>query len=818
MIARNLHLRILAFFLATVTLSGIQATGAAEKVLHRFSPFPHGDSPGGLIADPQGNFYGVARGGLYDAGVIYKLTPDSNGSVSQTVLYNFTGGLDGGEPVGIVPDGAGNIYGFANSGGANSLGTFFELTPAARGEWKEVVLYNLTDARTEPIPNGPSMDKAGNFYGQTYEWGGSFGYGFVFELTRSPGGTWSETVIYTFSGGTDGGAPFGQFAFDHRGDLYGTAALGGSSKGGVVFELTPSSGGTWTESVVYNFMSGADGSFPASGLVADQAGDLYGTTGNGGNASGCGPSGGCGTVFELKPGSGGVWTESVLYSFGNTEPLEGVGPSLVTLDAAGNLFGATYQGGSGRNCNNGCGTVFELSPGGNGQWTASVLHNFTGADASGFNPGGTVVLGSSGRVYGTTSLGGRAQEFNGTIFETTPNSDGHWTTTTAYGFPTSDGDVAFSNLIADAAGNLYGTTLGGGIYNLGTAFELSPTSGRGWEEQILYNFDKPPLAGLAMDSAGNLYGTTVGEGAGEVFMLSAAAGGGWTETPLYTFTGSSGKLVFDSAGNLYGTSSLGGRYNSGTVFKLTRGSGGEWTASVIHDFMGYPVDGAAAEAGVAFDAVGNIYGTTARGGISKNCLLKNGPPGCGTVFELSPGTGGTWAETVLYSFTNSAGDGAYPFASVVLDDAGNLYGTTRQGGIAGNCSFDRLQTCGTVFELSPTGGGLWAETVLHAFAGTTAEDGAIPEAGLTLDHAGNLYGTTQAGGTFLSPEYPQGLGTVFKLTPSSGGWTETIVHNFGSLTDGSLPHAGLFIDSQGNLYGTTAGDVNGGSVVFEIAP
>lgn len=824
--------RILQFLIVTfiLTLCSGEGVAATEKILHQFSAFPHGDFPGGLVADASGNFYGVARGGLYGAGVVFRLEPDQNGNVTQTVLYNFTGGLDGGNLAGIALDGAGNIYGFASAGGSSGNGTFFELSPEAHGQWRESVLYNFTDFRSEPFPNGPSIDGAGNIYGETYEWGPPFGYGFVFALMRSSGGVWSESVLYTFSGGADGGAPFGTFIFDHAGNLYGAAALGGSGKSGLVFELSPSTGGTWTETVLYNFAGGADGGFPEAGLIADGAGNFFGTTGLGGNAAGCGASGGCGTVFELKPESGGFWTESLLYTFGNRYS-EIVAPSALTLDASGNLFGTTYEGGSGRDCYNGCGTVFELSPSKSGQWTANTLYNFTGAPG-GYNPS-CVVIGPGGRLFGSTSLGGLAQGFNGTIFSLTPSTGGSWTSKTVYNFPSSDGDDSLSMLIADGAGNLYGTTVAGGPYKAGTVFELSPTSGGTWKEQILYSFPETKLltfpggagpdAGVVMDSAGNLYGTTVDGGAnnsGTVFELSPNPGGAWSETVLYSFTndGNDGQhpfagLVFDAAGNLYGTTRDGGLHGWGTAFELTPGTNGGWTETVIHSFAGDAADGANPFAALIIDAAGNLYGTTNLGGSSRNCRR-----GCGTVFELSPRAGGSFAETVLYSFTNANGDGAHPLANLVFDGDGNFYGTTVEGGIVGDCSWAGLPSCGTVFELSPTGGGHWGERVLYAFTGFD-KDGGSPVAGLVLDSEGNLYGTTAHGGNVNINQYPKGFGTVFEVFPTiGGGWTETVLHNFGQGLDGSLPQAGLLLDPSGNLYGTSTGGATTGSVVFEITP
>jgi uncharacterized repeat protein (TIGR03803 family) len=235
-----------------------------------------------------------------------------------------------------------------------------------------------------------------------------------------------------------------------------------------------------------------------------------------------------------------------------------------------------------------------------------------------------------------------------------------------------------------------------------------------------------------------------------------------------------------------------------------------WKATVLHSFDSW--DGSAPQSGLIFDAAGNLYGTTVTGG-----TYPCGALGCGTVFELTPVPGGGWTETVLHSFSGSAPDGLNPYASLVFDAVGNLYGTTAGGGTYGY---------GTVFELSPAPGGGWRERVLHSFANGT--DGAYPVYGaLIFDAAGNLYGTTSSGGTY-SCQGNGGCGTVFELSPTaSGGWTETVLYDFGRGTDGYSPEAGLVQDAAGNLYGTTTyGGANGCAVaqyegcgtVFELTP
>lgn len=369
----------------------------------------------------------------------------------------------------------------------------------------------------------------------------------------------------------------------------------------------------------------------------------------------------------------------------------------------------------------------------------------------------------------------------------------------------------YAGLIFDSDGNLYGTTTNGGFYDEGAAFELSPGTDGKWTEKVLHSFGNgkdgySPFAGLVFDSSGNLYGTTGtrfnGKSSGTVFELSLNSNGKWTERVLHNFVnGKDGmfpdaNLVFDKAGNLYGTTSQGGRYDLfGTVFELSPSLDGKWTEQILHSFNNNGKDGYQPLAGLIVDASGNLYGETSQGGSGIGCS-------CGTVFELSPGKNGVWNEKVLHSFTSNGKDGFYPYTGLTFDGGGNLYGTTYQGGTHSN---------GTVFELSPGTRGRWTERVLHSFDGN---DGANPKAGLILDAGGNLYGTTQYGGTYSD-------GTVFELLLGTNGkWTERVLHSFSNnRKDGTNPEAGVILDSSGNLYGTTrSGGTYDSGTVFEITP
>jgi uncharacterized repeat protein (TIGR03803 family) len=389
-----------------------------------------------------------------------------------------------------------------------------------------------------------------------------------------------------------------------------------------------------------------------------------------------------------------------------------------------------------------------------------------------------------------------------------------------YSFNDSSGDVIpQAGVITDAAGNLYGTAFYGGAYGMGMVYELSPAA-NGWQETILHSFNVDgtdgyfPTGGLIFDKAGNLYGTaqfggtgncTNNLGCGVIFELSPNGSGGWSESILHQFSGNDGwevhaGLVFDAAGNLYGTTADGGAFNWGTVFELTPKKNGSWVLHELHQFTG-GMDGGVPFGNVIVDTAGNVYGLTYEGGgVSSSCRW-----GCGIVFELVHNATGSkhWTGKILHNFTTDSGDGHYPASSLVLDAAGNLYGTASQGGGAADS--------GIVFELTPSSNGTWAETILHNF-NDSSTDGVNPSANLIFDSAGNLYSTTLSGGTFAQ-------GTVFELTPSTGGtWTESLLHSFDNQTsDGYNPNGGVVLDTAGNLYGATAsGGQSADGTVFEI--
>lgn len=325
----------------------------------------------------------------------------------------------------------------------------------------------------------------------------------------------------------------------------------------------------------------------------------------------------------------------------------------------------------------------------------AVFVSLNGKDGTRIQSG--LIFDSAGNLYGTTGIGGAGD--SGTVFELTPNGQGGWTEHVLHSFVHNfhGGENPDAGVIMDAAGNLYGTTYAGGYDDAGTVFELSPVSGGGWTETILYQFSgtddgETPTGNLIFDAAGNLYSTTVLggiNGVGTVFELSPNGNGGWTEQVLYSFV-NNGKdgyepyagVTFDAAGNLYGTTFTGGIYYYGAVFELKRTSGGAWEEGVLHSFNNNGTDGYYAYTGVVLDAAGNVYGTTLQGGAYNY----------GIVFGLQRTKEGGWAEAVLHSFNDNGTDGYSPYANLIFDALGNLYGTTEYGGIYKN---------GTVFELRP---------------------------------------------------------------------------------------------------------------------
>jgi uncharacterized repeat protein (TIGR03803 family) len=724
--------------IAAPACAPLAAQAATETVLHNFASPPKGATPyAGVIRDSVGNLYGTSyNGGAAGLGAVYKV----NTSGQLIVLHNFTGGTDGQNPhAGVVRDSAGNLYGTTYLGAAYNAGVVFRL--AATGQ--ETLLYTFTGGNDGGYPlGGVALDSAGNLYGTT-ELGGMSNGGVVFKLDTAG----QETVLHSFGSGFDGIEPTAGVTLDSAGNVYGTTYYGGSQYDGVVFKVD--AGGQ--ESVLYNFPGGANGAYPWAGVIRDSAGNLYGTTSQAGAA-------GWGIVFKLDT----TGHQTVLHAF--RSGADGASPTAgVIRDASGNLYGTTYGGGSELR-----GVVFKLSAAGQ----STILCTFTGPNGSNPNFAG-VIRDSAGNTYGTTANGGPANI--GVVFKL--DTANHETLLTT--FPgTVDGSNPSSGVVSDSAGNLYGSAPLGGASGWGTVYKLTPAG----VETTLYTFSggtdgAEPLGGVVRDSAGNLYGTTYGGGAhgyGAVYKLDTAG----IQTVLYSFTdGPDGGypyagVILDSVDNLYGTTVYGGATNQGVVFKVDTAG----TETTLYSFKG-GLDGSNCYSGLLRDSAGNLYGTTENGGTA----------GVGVVFKVS--TGGN--ESVMYAFTGGT-DGAYPYSGLLRDSAGNLYGTTYGGGTGGS---------GTVYKVNSMG----VETVLHNF---TSTDGAKPYAGVIRDSAGNFYGTASQGGT-------DNMGVAYKLD-SAGNYTT--LYNFTG-AGGSNPQAGLLRDSAGKLYGTTqSGGTGAAGVVFKLAP
>jgi uncharacterized repeat protein (TIGR03803 family) len=400
-----------------------------------------------------------------------------------------------------------------------ALSTLLVASHSAQAQ-TETVLYNFVGGSDGANPQSRLTSAGnGNFYGTTY--GGASGAGTVFELSPNGSGGWNETGLHSFSGGLnigpDGSGPSGPVIFDSVGNLYGTTRFGGTDyfycSYGTLFELSPA-GSSWTETVLFSescTQPSSTGAFPVNGMIMDPAGHLFGTT----SANGGLP----GTVFELSPSAGG-WTEQVIYSTG------GETPTGLTMDAGGNIFGATPS------------TVFELWPTQSGVWNAKILHNFMGYPYDGIAAVGTLVL-RQGRLYGTTQRGGAYDR--GTVYKLSLRANGAWTEDILYSFPGGKkGTHPMAGIAIDAVGNIYGTTELGGTFGLGTVFELADLGSSHYQNVVLWSFSgndgKYPLASLILDGERNLYGTTSLGGssnAGVVFKVS-----GVRDAPSTSFTSS----------------------------------------------------------------------------------------------------------------------------------------------------------------------------------------------------------------------------------------------------------------------------------------
>lgn len=425
-------LRLLALFALAFALT-ISAHAQYTETLN-IANLP-GIYPGGTVTlDAAGNFYSTLTGGgtgqcyPYGCGVVYEVPA---GTTSGNIIWDFSGTTDGGGPLTrLTPDGKGNLYGVGafggnmNACGGQGCGVVFELSPTSSGTWTETVLYAFNDIPDGSYPTGGvAFDSKGNLYGATrFNGPNSCACGIVYKLSPTSNGPWTETVLHAFSGAFDGNSPYGMVTVDAHGNVFGSTLTGGTVNTvcthgcGVIYRLAPTTAGTYNFSRLFAF-NGADGGSPNGDLVIDKSGNIYGATNSGGKTSSLCPFTYCGTVFELVKQTNGGWKQIVLHDF--TGGSDGATPrDGVTLDSSGNVFGSAGYGGeqvcTGLGYPPGCGTAFEISPSSTG-WTFNAIYEFTGGD--GEIPNGNLVISKSGNLFGTTEVGFSGY---GNIFELSP--------------------------------------------------------------------------------------------------------------------------------------------------------------------------------------------------------------------------------------------------------------------------------------------------------------------------------------------------------------------------------------------------------------
>ncbi|OAI43434.1 hypothetical protein AYO41_00045 [Verrucomicrobia bacterium SCGC AG-212-E04] len=762
---------------AAVCITSAFCGAATHEEVVPFRTPPLQPSLGALVLASDGYYWGTTEsGGTFNAGTIYKVRPD--GSNWQLVL-SFTGNgavNRGANPAaGLVLGNDGNLYGTTQYGGSNSDGTVFCVTLNG-------ALVTLVDFTGSGVTNRGAFPSAGlllgpngNFFGTT-QVGGLVGGGTVFTMT--PAGVLTTLVDFSYNGAVNRGAtPFAPLVLGSDGNFYGSTAEGGSSGAGTIFQMTP--GGALTTLIDFTFNGASNrGAYPHGPLVRSGT-DFYGTTSAGG-------TGGFGTVFRVT--SAGALTTLADFT-GNGPGARGGSPeSGLVLAGDGNYYGTTRFGG-----NSDRGTFFRITPGG----ILTTLVDFTGNGAGnrGTYPSATLVAGTGGNLFGTTSYGGANDR--GTIFQV--STAGALTTLVelTYDATGNRGAQPYATLTLAADGSFFGTTAGGGANLYGTVFQLAPDglvttlvefSGAG-----AGNRGANPSAPLAF-AGGSYYGSTTRGGAddnGTLFQMSPAG----VLTTLIEFTGNAGTerggapyggLTLGTDGNFYGSTSIGGANGLGTVFQLTPAG----ALTTLVDFTGNSglQKGAVPYGGLARGNDGNLYGTTSQGGAG----------GVGTIFRMT--NAGALITLVEFTGNGASNRGAFPYAGLVKDGSGNFYGTTLTGGASDQ---------GTVFRVTTAG----ALTTLAEFTGNGASNkGAEPYAGLTINALGKLFGTTRFGGAGNE-------GTIFTITPA--GVLTTLVELSGT---GPQPNTGGFpaygfltFGADGKLYGTAVtGGSGGAGNVFRV--
>lgn len=684
-----------------------------------------------LLLGSDGNFYGINYGNPYLSGGIYRLTP--GGVFNSLVIFGYPNGAN--PNAGLVKASDGNLYGTA--------GNVFRIN--ASGAFTQMATFGNLDQLSPASALIQASD--GNFYG-TSENGGPGNDGGVFRM--QPDGTLSIVFEFNYDNGAN---PYGGLIQGRDGKLYGTTSGGGASSGGEVYRL--GTGGDFSVLGSFNFPSGS----PFAGVVQAGDGSFYGVNNSG--------------IFHLATDN----SVSEIATF----PVGQGANSPLTQGKDGNFYGIVYSGG-----NAGHGAVYQVTPAG----ALTTFASFDGSDGA-FDPNcfcqmSPLLLASDGNFYGTTYSGGTHNA--GTVFKLTPG--GSISAVYNFGASSSDGQSPRAGLVQASDGNLYGTTLSGGLHAGGTVYKLSLDG----TLSTLHAFDAGagegvnPNAALVQGNDGNLYGTTQGggnKGGGTVFKITV----GGTLTTLYAFGSNSTDgaipsvgLVQASDGNFYGTTEQGGANDKGTIFSVSLAG----TLTTLYNFGGSS-DGATPRSGLVQLSDGRLCGTTESGGTSGN-----GTVYCATV-TVSANTR-TLTENVLHSFGGAPAEGALPRAGLYDGSDGKLYGATQIGG---------ANNLGTVFSLNTDGS---AFATLHSF---NSADGASPQVALVQGGDGSYYGTTLNGG-------PHNTGVVFRITPDG---TTTTLHTFGGLAppNGLNPAGDLLRGSDGRLYGTaSAGGSNTVGTVFAM--
>jgi uncharacterized repeat protein (TIGR03803 family) len=672
------------------------------------------------------------------------------------------------------PDG--NLYGTTLYGGANNEGTAFRISP-------DGVLTTLVEfAERGPSnmgrsPSGLVLGGDGNFYGTTGTGGVTSNFGTVFRMT--PAGALTTIVEFSNNGATNKGRnPYGGLVAGNDGMLYGATYSGGASGYGTVFKV--SLAGVLTTLVEFTGNGATNkGRGPYSALIQGTDGNFYGTTELGGIHN-------LGTIFKVTPT--GVLTTLVEFT-GNGTLNKGATPYAgLSQGNDGHFYGMTQYGGVGyTGAGTGHGTIFRMTAAG----VLTTLVEFTqnGASNKGRGPRAGLVQAGDGNFYGVTQRGGA--DNSGTLFRMTPAGVLSTLVEFTGNGVVNKGDSPSAALLQAGDGQMYGTTLSGGLNGLGTVFKVSSTGSLTTLVEFATNgasdFGRNPRSGLTQSADGNFFGTTSRGGTmdlGTVFKMSADG----TVTPMAAFTGNGANnkgslpysnLVQGGDGNFYGATREGGAYGYGTLFRMT--PLGEVTTLVEFTGNGATNKGCYPSGALVQGVDGNFYGTTERGGPGFNVVeVGMSNYANGTVFRLT--TAGVLTTLVEFTNNGASNKGSQPSAGLALGADGNFYGTTQAGGANGQ---------GTIFRVTPVG----ALVTLVEFTGNTgANKGNTPYAGLIRGSDGNFYGTTQGGGA-------NGLGTVFRMTQAG---VLTTMAEFNGTTTGSNPYAGLALGADGNFYGTTA--------------